>query len=86
EGIVRDESPFIGIVTNAMLDDKEGNYVILMTQLCDYLVQNLNAQVVLMCHTFRKTEDGRLVAKKIYEKVSNKNKVNLIKKEYTANE
>lgn len=86
EGINRDDNPFIGIVMNAMLDDKSGNYVILMAQISDYLVNKLNAQVILVSHSFRSPEDGRFVAKKVYEMAVNKSKIKLIKKEYSANE
>jgi len=86
EGISKGNTPFVGISMNAMLDDKNGNYVNLMAQISDYLVERLNAQVVLVSHSFRPPEDGRFVAVKVYEKAVNKSKIKLIKNEYSAEE
>lgn len=86
EGIPKGDNPFIGISMNAMLDDKDGNYVNLMVNLSDYLVEKFDSQVVLLSHSFRQPEDGRFVAVKIRERVVNKSRIKLIKNEYSPEE
>jgi colanic acid/amylovoran biosynthesis protein len=90
EGIAINRRPLIGVSANIMLDDKENHYALTMAKLIEYLVQNLNAQVIFIPHVISIKEGGltddREMAKKIYELIENKTDVDLIKGDYSPEE
>ncbi len=80
----------VGISVNAMLDDKDSKYVNIMAQITDYLIQRKRAHVIFVPHSLSPNEgeidDDRFVSEKICRLVRNKQKVNLIKGDYTPEE
>jgi len=90
ENINKDGDPLIGISVSAMLDDKNDNYVSLMAQITDCLIEKMKAQVVFIPHVVSMTENGvgddRVVANKIYRKAANKGEIKLIKNKYSPEE
>ena len=86
EGIKKEDYPLIGISVSVILDRKNNNYVNIMSQTIDYLIQKINVQIILISHSFLDTKDDRCVANKIYETTVNKSKIILIKNEYLTEE
>ena len=88
ENIYPNKKPFIGISANAMLDDKENNYVNSMAQLIDYVIEKVNAQVVFVPHVvgINGRGDDRVMGEKIYNLTKNKENINLIKGDYSPEE
>lgn len=84
EGITKSQDRFIGLSVSAILNKKNKDYVPIMAQTIDYLTQRLNTHVILISHAFLPTEDDRPVVLKIYNKVVNKNKVWIVKNEYST--
>ena len=90
EGINKDgDGQFIGISVNYNLykwcksDNSENRYVILMAKIADYLVENLNANVVFVPHAISPSgRDDRFVIERICKIIKNKHKIHAIKKEY----
>lgn len=89
-GVSLDSRPLVGISANAMLQDKNNRYVNLLAQLTDYIVGKLDAQVVFVPHVVSMAKDGggddRDVAERIYEIIINRDKIKLIKNEYSPQE
>lgn len=97
EDLSRHNEPLIGIVASQLihrygfpgcpdLKMKYWKYVELMAEVANYLVEELNATVVLIPFSVKPNEDDRVACKKIYQKVRNRQKVNLITADYTAAE
>ena len=90
ENINITKKPLIGISANAMLNDKENNYVNSMTQLIDYVIEKLNAQIVFVPHVVSPIAGGRgddrVIDEKIYKLARNKENINLIKGDYSPEE
>lgn len=84
----------IGIGTSELIyqafKSKKNVYVTLMARVADYLVEKLNAQVVLISHVIIPPKygfpDDRCVAKEIYQLARNKNRIKLIKDDYSPEE
>lgn len=90
ENIDTNERPLIGISTSQhiydlTLKDGESPYITLMVGIIDYLVEKLNAQIVLVPHVTNneKPVDDRFVSSKIREMTENKDKVKVINNEYS---
>ena len=86
--------PLIGIgpsslIYTALKSNKE-DYITLMAQIADFLVEKLNAQVILISHIIIPSEKGclddRFVAKKIHRLVRNKNRIKIVKNDYSPEE
>lgn len=86
ENISVGNKPLIGISVNTMLDDEHGRYINLMAQICDYIIDNFDAQIILISHSFRPTEDDRVIAAKVHEKATNKNQISIVRYEYSPEE
>jgi colanic acid/amylovoran biosynthesis protein len=88
EGVLK-----IGIAVNIRIYERtkgrgtKNQYVRIMTQLSDFLVENLNAELVFVPYEFpyqsaMRGYDDRLVARMIYAKAKNKHRIQLIENEY----
>ncbi|MCK4528289.1 polysaccharide pyruvyl transferase family protein [candidate division WOR-3 bacterium] len=90
EGVYPTKKPLIGISANEMLNDKENNYVTLMTQIIDYVIEKLNAHVIFVPHVIGIKEGGkgddRVMGEKIYKLARSKENVDLIKGDYSPEE
>ncbi len=83
----------IGVVPNIRIYDRcngigsENNYVILLTRVIDYIVDEFDAKIVLLPFEFKKTGlDDRLIINEIVQKIEKKNRVFTINEEYDAAE
>lgn len=98
EGVHVDAKPLIGVNTSSLiygfgfpnaktLEDKRNEYIKLMSRIVDYLIEKLGATVIFVPHTFNpRGQDDRTIARKIFSKVTRKDKVNLITGEKTPEE
>ena len=90
ENIDITNKPLIGISANAFLDDPKYNYINLMSQLVDYLIEKHNAQVIFVPHVLSITEGGkrddRIIGEKIYRLAKNQDKISLIYGDYSPEE
>jgi polysaccharide pyruvyl transferase WcaK-like protein len=75
---------FIGISVSAILARKKREYVEMMVQMIDWIIQERHKPVLLISHAYLPTEDDRLVARKIYNKVINKDHLFIVQQEYSA--
>jgi len=80
EGINIENNVFIGISPNVRQDSE--NYVSIMAQMIDYIIENLKSKVIIIPHVV----NDLVVSQKIYKKIINKNKVKLIKNNYSPEE
>ena len=80
----------VGISTSHVVDRKDlsrGNYISMMAKIADYLIQKLNAFVILIPNEiFPNKYDDVYVAKRIHRKINEKAKVMLLTEEYPASE
>ena len=92
EGISKKKKPLIGISVSKLIDgtfkptNLNNKYVTLMAQVVDYLIEKLNARVVFVPHVIKREYDDRFVARKVYQKVKNKDRTKMITNEYTPEE
>jgi polysaccharide pyruvyl transferase WcaK-like protein len=97
EGISRNENPLIGISASQLIhryafpgvnsrDGKYHKYVEVMARTTDFLVDKLNAKVMLVPHVITPVEDDRIISRNIYERVGSKDNVMLVKGDYRADE
>lgn len=92
--ITEKASPLIGIGPSALeykaLKSKKGSYIALMAKIADYLVEKKNAQVVMIAHVITPPEyglhDDRYIGRKIRQTAKNRNRINLIKDDYSPEE
>jgi colanic acid/amylovoran biosynthesis protein len=90
----RKNCPLIGIGASELIyrdfKSKKTVYVALMAKIADYLVEKLNAQVVFISHVIIPPKygynDDRFVAKEIYQLARNKNRIGIIKGDYSPQE
>jgi len=86
--------PLIGIGASALVcrsfKSKNNVHVALMAKIADYLVEKLNAQVVFISHVIVPpkygSHDDRFVAEKIYQLARNKNRIKIMKGDYSPEE
>ena len=86
--------PLIGIGASALIyrafKSKNNVYVALMAKIADYLVEKLNAQVVFISHVIIPPKygyhDDRFVAEKVYQLARNKNRIKIIRGDYSPEE
>jgi len=96
EGINMNEkaSPLVGIGPSALeyeaLKSKKGSYIALMAKIADYLVEEKNTQVVMVPHLIIPPEyglhDDRYMGRMIRQAAKNRNRINLIKGDYSPEE
>lgn len=84
---VTNKKPLVGVSVNAMVDDREGIYVKLMVQLIDYIIEKLDALVIIVPHVVSPVIDGagddRIVGDKIYRLSEHKDDIVLIRDDYS---
>ena len=86
--------PLIGIGPSELIykafKSKKYVYVTLMARIADYLVEELDAQVIFIPHVIIAPKygypDDRFVAKEIYQLTRNKSRIKLIKGDYSPEE
>jgi polysaccharide pyruvyl transferase WcaK-like protein len=86
--------PLVGIGTSALIDrvfeSKNESYVAFMAKIADYLVENINAQILLIPHVIIPPKygpyDDRYIARKIYQTARNKDRINPIEGDYSPEE
>ena len=91
---VNENGSLIGIGASALVyrafKSKNNVYVALMAKIADYLVEKLDAQVIFISHVIIPPKydchDDRFVAEKIYQLTRNKNKIKMIKGDYSPEE
>lgn len=87
----------IGVAVNIRIYERtkgkgtENHFVNVMAQLSDFLVENLNSELVFVPYEFpykptTRGYDDRFVARMIYEKAKNKHRIQLIENEYDPRE
>ena len=97
EGVDKSENPLIGISASQLIhhyafpgiqhgEERYQRYVAVMAETIDYLVDKLNADVLLISHVIVPNNDDRIISRKIYEQVKYKVRVKLITSEYMADE
>ena len=76
------------IATHYGLKTNYANYTKLMVDTIDYMVKNLNVVVILIPHVTGPKEefDDRVISEDVYNNIKNKNKVILIKEDFTPQE
>jgi colanic acid/amylovoran biosynthesis protein len=90
----KENSPLIGVGTSELMymafKSKNNVYVALMAKIADYLVEKLNAQVVFISHVIIPPKygypDDRFIAEKVYQLVRNKNRIKIIRGDYSPEE
>ena len=93
---VPEAKPLIGIVPSALIhrfytgvdnEEKLEDYLELMGKTVDYLTEKLNATVLLLSHVFGPTSyDDRIIGERVLQRVRNKERIKLIRREYEAEE
>lgn len=86
--------PFIGIGTsalmNSILESKNESGITIMAKIADFLVENMNAQILLIPHVIIPPKydphDDRYISRRIYQTAKNKNRINLINGDYSPEE
>lgn len=90
EGLKISGKTTIGISANFMLDDKENKYANTLSQLIDYLIEKYDANIIFVPHVISgKTggrNDDRVIAEKIYNLCEKKERIGLIKGDYSPEE
>jgi len=94
ENMDKKNGPLIGIGASVFIYEafksKKNVYVTLMANIADYLIEKFNAQVVFISHVIIPPKSGyrddRSVAKEIYQLARNKNRIKLIKGDYSPEE
>lgn len=83
-GIAPADNPLVGITPTAMMHPslKYPQYVQLISELSDFLVDHLNATVVFITHTYQDMP----ITQSVYAKVKNKQKVRLLPTDLSASE
>jgi polysaccharide pyruvyl transferase WcaK-like protein len=97
EGIIKDKGFIVGFTSCQVIDryafmgitnrlEKRHKFVEVMARAIDYLVDKLNAQVVVISHCQIPTEDDRVMSREICELVKRKDKAKMLNGEYRADE
>jgi polysaccharide pyruvyl transferase WcaK-like protein len=99
ESINKNDRPLIGVSLSQViahwafpeiqdLGGKYDRYIKIMSQVIDYLTEELSATIVFVPHVigYSKKEDDRIAAKDIYQMAKNKDKIKLIENEYAPEE
>ena len=65
---------------------KKKDYVEIMVQMIEQILQKLHRPILLISHTYLPIENDRLVAYQIYNMVKNKDHLYIVQQEYSAEE
>lgn len=78
------DGPIIGIVPTEMMHPllKEQQYIQLIAEISDYLINKFNATIIYISHTFQ----DNLITENIYKKVGNKSSVRIVSPDLSASE
>jgi colanic acid/amylovoran biosynthesis protein len=84
----------VGIGPNELMDKhfraQEGTYVDLMAQVADYLIEKIDANILLISHVIipdgYNSNDDRTIARRIYDKTKNKNRIKILLADYSPEE
>ena len=82
--ITSDDGPLVGIAPTAMMHSalKQPQYIQLIAELTDFLIEDLNATIIYVTNTYQDTP----ITQNIYEKVKNKHKVRILPFNVSASE
>lgn len=82
--ITPDDRPLIGISPTAMMHSalKQPQYIQLIAELSDFIIDDLNAMIIYITNTYQDTP----ITQNIYQKVKNKNKVRVLPFNASASE
>lgn len=74
--ITPDDKPLVGVIPAAMMRPsfKQPQYIQLMAELSDFLIEDLNATVIYIVHTYQ----DKPITKNVYQHVKNKHKVRVL--------
>ncbi|MFC1928290.1 polysaccharide pyruvyl transferase family protein [Chloroflexota bacterium] len=97
EGINQDDQPLVVLTPSSLIykygfpgikdpEEKRRKYEMLMANITDYIVENYAATVILISHVVSPEYSDTPIRKEIYKKVRNKNRVKLIRDDYTVDE
>jgi len=97
-GIKHEQKPLIAIVLNLYnyiriggtkskkKSEKKEEYIHLMVQLSEYLINKLSANVLFLNHVYGNTQADEDLYARIYEQISNKQRIFYLNKKYLADE
>jgi len=79
-----DDGHLIGLVPTEMMHPslKQSQYIRLMTELSNHLINNLNATIIYVSHTYQ----DELITQNIYQNIENKHKVRIVPSDLSASE
>ena len=82
--ITSEDRPLVGIAPTAMMHSalKQPQYIQLIAELTDFLIEDLNATIIYVANTYQ----DRPITQNIYEKVKNKHKVRILPFNVSASE
>lgn len=84
------KKPLIGINISGMIsgfrEQSNEDLISIFTKTVDYLVDNLDMNILLIPHVFDQIFDDRCTTKEVYKNIKNKSRVNLITNEYSPQE
>lgn len=94
EMITNFKNPLIGINPSNLINrqfNKNSGYVNIssvdiIAKVIDDLIENLDANIIMVPHVYETGNDDRVVASSIFEKIKNKSSVSMIKNEYSPQE
>jgi colanic acid/amylovoran biosynthesis protein len=82
------QKPLVGLSVNGMVGDE--NYVATIVKVVEHITEDLKANVIFVPHVVARAkgyeDDDRIIGEKIYDLVVNKEKINLIKGDYSPND
>jgi len=89
EGIKRNNKPLVGISLSKLMENLDTNYVPSMAKLIDFIIENLDVEVLFIPHVAHAKSlgaDSRDTQNKVFEKVRNKSSVMVINGDYYPQE
>lgn len=83
------KKPIVGLSVNAVLA-LNANYIFLMAQIIEYIIDRWNANIVIIPHVISMRMGGRgddrLIGEKLFKMIKNKEKISLIKGDHSPDE
>jgi colanic acid/amylovoran biosynthesis protein len=97
EGLNNRERPLIGISASQLIpryafpniqtqEEKYKKYIEVMANVLDYLINKIDANIILIPHTISTYRNDRIISEKIKDVVLNKDRVSILVKDYMADE
>jgi polysaccharide pyruvyl transferase WcaK-like protein len=90
EGVDEIQKPLIGINPSGLISRFSGKghqkAEDIMAKVIDNLAENLKATIIMIPHVYTPNDDDRVAIDRIFHKVKDKSKVEIIKNEYTPQE